>query len=100
MRARGRRHHAIALLAAAGSLALAASPAAAGDGGFAGDLNLDLGQPRSLAVGDFNNDGRPDLAVVSGEAALGKVAIFLQTPEGELLTGPKVEANDYPEFVE
>ena len=92
MRARRYRRPALALLAAAASLAFAASPAAAGDGGFGGDLDLPLVRPKSLAVGDFNNDGRPDLAVVSG--ALAKVAIFLQTPAGELQAAPLVEAGN------
>ncbi len=98
MRARGRRRRAAALVAAAGALALPASPAAAGDGGFAGGLDLPLVRPQSLAVGDFNNDGRPDLAVVSD--GLGKVAIFLHTPGGELSAGSPVEAGDYPGLVE
>jgi FG-GAP-like repeat len=98
MWARGYRRHAIALLAAAGSLALAASPAAAGDGGFAGDLDIPMPLAKSLAVGDFNNDGRPDLAVVGG--GLAKVAILLQTPEGELSPAPPVEAGEGLDLVE
>jgi hypothetical protein len=85
------------LLVAAGSLALLPSTASAGDGGFTGDLNLAFQRPESLAVGDFNNDGRPDLAVVSG--TIEKVGIFLQTPGGELLSHLPVAAGKSPELI-
>ena len=37
-----------------------------GDGAFAGQVTYAVGyMPTSVAVGDFNGDGRPDLAVAS-----------------------------------
>ena len=98
MWARRLRRHALAPLVAAGSLALSASPAAAGDGGFAAGPDLPLTQAASLAVGDFNNDARPDLAAVGN--GIGKVAIYLQTGAGGLDAATPVAAGNSPGYVE
>ena len=87
----------IGLVAATALLAVAPATALAGDGGLAGDLNLAVQRPESLAVGDFNNDGRPDLAVVNG--AMENVTLFLQTGEGELLSTLPVAVGAAPHIV-
>jgi hypothetical protein len=38
--------------------------------------------PSSLAVGDFNGDGKPDLVLVNNPGATGKVSIFLGNGDG------------------
>ena len=56
---------ALALLAAA-VIVLAAAPAAVAFGTFAPKVDYPVGDfPRSVAVGDFNDDGRRDLAVAN-----------------------------------
>ena len=38
------------------------------DGTFQGGGNLSLTTPQSVAAGDFNGDGRPDLAIANVNA--------------------------------
>ena len=55
-----------------------------GDGTFASALTIPIGgafsSPRAVAVGDFNGDGAPDLAVANGEAH--NVSVLLGTGTG------------------
>src|SRR3712207_1090394 len=69
-------------------LALPAT-ASAGDGGFATGQKVPASRPSSLAVGDFNRDGRPDLAVLA--AGTGKVEVRLRTAEGAFTAVPSVD---------
>ena len=64
---------------AAIAVAAALSPSAqAADGQFSGGTDLSAPAPVALATGDFNNDGRTDLAAVVKNGT----QIYLQTPEG------------------
>lgn len=85
------RYHTIAVAAA---LLALAPPASAGDGTFAGGQDFDVAQAADVATGDFNNDGRPDLAAVSGKND--RVELLLQTPEGKLEPGSPVAVGDAP----
>ena len=48
-----------------------------GDGTFQKPIHFPAPSPISLAVGDFNEDGNQDLAVVETSAGDGSIAIFL-----------------------
>ena len=90
------------LIAAAIALAcyvpLALAPASwAGDGRFAAGQDLPVVDPGSLAAGDFNNDGRPDLAVVSENTR--SVQIFLQERTGGLAPGQQVAIGQQPRLI-
>jgi hypothetical protein len=52
-------------VATAAAMALASAPASAGDGSFGRGEEIGAEHPTSVAVGDFNSDGRPDLAAVN-----------------------------------
>jgi len=65
-RARAVRVAVLALLLALGSLLLGASPVLAAPVSFTGPTNFAAGdRPNSVAVGDFNGDSDPDLAVAN-----------------------------------
>jgi hypothetical protein len=90
------------LIAAAIALAcyapLALAPASwAGDGSFAAGQDLPVAEPGGLAAGDFNNDGRPDLAVVSEPTR--SVQIFLQQPAGGLAPGQPFAVGQQPRLI-
>ena len=90
------------LIAAAIAIAcyvpLALAPASwAGDGQFAAGQDLPAVAPGSLTAGDFNNDGKPDLAVVSDRTR--QVQIFLQERTGGLAPGPQIAVGQQPQLV-
>src|SRR4051794_35789429 len=87
-----------AAIALACSAPLALAPASwAGDGQFAAGQDLPSAGPGSLAAGDFNNDGRPDLAVVSERTR--SVEIFLQERTGRLAPGQPLAIGQQPLLV-
>src|SRR5260221_14387804 len=64
---------------------LATVPAA--EAGFTLPVNYETGStPQSVAVGDFNGDGKPDLAVANFDI-LGFVTIFLGNGNGTFAYG-------------
>jgi len=77
------------VLALAGVLILPAV-ASAGDGGFAAAQKLPVSHPYGLATGDFNRDGRPDLAAVDGTK--GEIAILLRSALGGFTPAAPVPA--------
>ena len=78
-------------LVTAGLLALA-PPALAGDAGLTPGPKVAITDPGSIAVGDFNRDGRPDLAVVSllRTGIPGTVQILLGAAGGGFTKAPAV----------
>src|SRR3982074_2607905 len=72
--------------AIAALLVVPATPAAAQEPvSFTGTTNYTAGHPYSVAAGDFNGDGHPDLAVANTSSD--NVSIFLGTAGGTF-TGP------------
>jgi hypothetical protein len=54
-----------------------------GDGTFHAAVNIAAGMnPASIAVADFNRDGRPDLVVVNNDGGTGNVGILLGNGDG------------------
>jgi hypothetical protein len=86
----------IGFAAAVSALAVAPAGASAGDGGFGGGTAFEEPRPSALAVGDFDNDGAPDLAAVS--AGSKRVELFLPSPDGTVRSAP-VEAGNSPESI-
>lgn len=78
----------VALAACTAMLGPAAPNATAQFGGFERPLDIDGGavpfdEPEAVAVGDFNSDGRQDLAVAMGCCPdMGSMAILMSRPEG------------------
>jgi FG-GAP-like repeat len=73
-------------IAVAAALLAVAAPASAGDGSFAGGRDFPVALPKDLAVGDFNNDRRSDLAVASD--VNDRVELLLQTDDGLVPAAP------------
>jgi len=75
---------------------LGVTPAAsAGDGRFTGGPDLPVTGPTAVATGDFNNDGRADVAAIGrGDR---RVIVFVQTATGELNPAPSVDAGSDPQ---
>jgi hypothetical protein len=87
-----------AAIAVACSALFAITPAShAGDGGFAAGKDIPVPNPSTLAVGDFNNDGRPDLAVATERRRL--VQILLQERTGGLVPGDAFPVSGEPRLV-
>src|SRR5205809_3512866 len=54
-----------------------------GDGTFRNWTEFKAGPfPNSVAVGDFNNDGHPDIAVANDKASIGSVSILINRGDG------------------
>jgi FG-GAP-like repeat len=68
----------------------------AGDGGFKAGQDLPVPDPSALAVGDFNNDGRPDLAVAS--TSLESVQVVL-SQRGGFTPSPAVPVGRKPDTI-
>jgi len=66
------------------SVLLNTTPTGAGTPAFAAQQTFNVGAyPTSLAVGDFNGDGRPDLAVSNSNGYAGTMSVLLNaTPAG------------------
>ena len=85
------------LLAAAAGL-LAFAPAALGQVSFTGPTNFPAGEtPFSVAVGDFNGDGDPDLAVAN--LSSDNVSVQLGGPGGSFVGPTNFAAGDGPSSV-
>ncbi|HEX8102742.1 MAG TPA: VCBS repeat-containing protein [Solirubrobacteraceae bacterium] len=78
-------------------LLAAAAPAHAAPGRFGPGTDLPVATPEGLAVGDFDDDGRADLAVATGVA--GKIVIFRQTTDGELVEFATFSTGGHPTAV-
>src|SRR5437764_11058212 len=70
-----------------------------GDGTFRGAVNYDAGaNPRSVTVGDFNGDGKMDLAVAN-DTFSGKVSVLLGKGDGTFQAAINYDVGAYPFFV-
>jgi hypothetical protein len=68
-----------------------------GDGSFAAARTFDAGyRLESVAVGDFNGDGTPDLAVADG---FGQMSVLLGNGDGSFQNAPTYAAGTGPESV-
>lgn len=70
-----------------------------GDRRFAEPRFQDVGGGGALAVEDFNEDGRPDLALTSGSYGRGLVKIYLQEADGSFTSQCEVSVLGYAESV-
>ena len=78
--------------------ALAAPAAAPAQLSFGGPTNFTVGdEPQSVAVGDFNGDADPDLAV--GNTRSGTVTVLLGGAGGDFTAATTLNAGDYPAYV-
>ena len=93
---RARRYPPVSLLVVAvfASMALASAPASAGDGRFGAGADIDVAGAYSVAVGDFNADGRPDLAAAS--VANGHVRVRLGAAGGGFKPAPNAGVGGFP----
>ncbi|MCP9496174.1 MAG: FG-GAP-like repeat-containing protein [Pyrinomonadaceae bacterium MAG19_C2-C3] len=67
---------------------------------FTGAINYaTTSRPESVAISDFNGDGKADLAVVNRNSSPGKVSIFLNTGAGNFGTKIDYNVGATPRFV-
>jgi hypothetical protein len=78
-------------------LALADGPAWAGDGRFRAGEDIGIELPQSVAVGDFNSDGRPDLAAT--RYLNGRVHVLLGAAGGGFTAATNVTVGRRPRQV-
>jgi hypothetical protein len=70
------------------------------DGGFTGPTNFATGGfPTSVATGDFNRDGDPDLAVANAYAAPPNVLVLRGDGTGSFTAAASVPAGSFPTSV-
>jgi predicted NUDIX family NTP pyrophosphohydrolase len=68
-----------------------------GDGSFQAAQNFGAGRsPWSVAVGDFNGDGTPDLAVANHDYVSGKVSVLLGNGDGSFQAAQDFGVGSYP----
>ncbi len=59
-----------------------------------------IGNPWSLVMGDFNNDGLPDLASASYSGAIGNEVFVLNNQGGgQFVPGATIAAGSFPEAI-
>jgi hypothetical protein len=68
-----------------------------GNGTFQPAVNYAVSYPRSVAVGDFNGDGKPDLAVAN--AGSNSVSVLLGNGDGTFQAAVTYAAGNYPRSV-
>ena len=74
------------------------NPALAQTVSFIARADLEVGtNPRSVAVGDFNGDGRPDLAVANGNS--NAVSVLLGNGDGTFQPALSFDAGNHPSSV-
>jgi hypothetical protein len=86
-----------AAVAATAAVLVLVPGALAADAGFAGRPDISLGGPTSVAVGDFNSDGRQDIAAVSSSSK--QVLVSLGRADGGFTAAPVVEVGKNPSQV-
>jgi len=59
-------------------------------------VNFDVGDGRAVTVGDFNNDGRQDVAMTNAMATTSQLFVFLQQSDGKLATPVSYDAGYQP----
>src|SRR5205807_548270 len=95
---RGRSHSTFLGLVAACIAGLVVAPAALGAVSFAPASNFGVGAgPFSVALGDFNGDGKPDLATANNGSA--NVSVLLGDGSGTFGASTGFPAGDHPDGI-
>jgi hypothetical protein len=92
-------HH-VGVVVALAALGLCLTPAAASAVSFTGPTNYTTGQPsRSVAVGDFNGDSDPDLAVAKASPGSQGVSILTGSAGGTFASAGSITTGGDPRFI-